>query len=203
LESARRDRDTLYPGYVLMLLAGLRPAEVLGLGWADVDLATGMARVGYGLYVNGRTGWVRRPLRASKAVPNPWGPIRLPDPCLAVLRHHYATTRDASPQEGTGRRPAVAQGCGLVITTRSGQPLTRSYFRKRYAARVARAGVPGMSAGRLGPTTAALLVALHVPPPIAIGIVDRRRLATPRELAAAVTRAAQPYPPIRPNQAYR
>jgi hypothetical protein len=90
-----------------------------------------------------------------------------------------------------------------VITIRGGKPMTRTYFWKRYRGRVARAGVPAVSAGRLGPTTPALLVALHVPPAIAIGIVDRRRLATPRELAAAVTRAAQPYPPIRPNQAYR
>jgi hypothetical protein len=188
---------------------------MLGLGWADVDLATGMARIGYGLYSNGSTGSVRRPIRASRTTPNPWGPIRLPDPCLAVLRYHHATTREAATGEtrdGSGlngprrpRRPEPAQpeGCGLVITIRGGKPMTRTYFRKRYRERVARAGVPAVSAGRLGPTTPALLVALHVPPAIAIGIVDRRRLATPRELAAAVTRAAQPYPPIRPNQAYR
>ena len=45
LESARRDDDPLYAGYVLMLILGLRRGELLGLAWDDIDLASGEAQV--------------------------------------------------------------------------------------------------------------------------------------------------------------
>jgi integrase len=45
LESARRDNDPLYAGYVLILVLGLRRGEALGLGWDEVDIDAGELRV--------------------------------------------------------------------------------------------------------------------------------------------------------------
>ena len=49
LESARRDDDPLYAGYVLMLILGLRRGELLGLAWDDIDLASGEAHIAWQL----------------------------------------------------------------------------------------------------------------------------------------------------------
>jgi integrase len=38
LESAKRDQDSLYAAFVLVLVLGLRKGKVLGLTWSDVDL---------------------------------------------------------------------------------------------------------------------------------------------------------------------
>lgn len=202
LDSARRDRDSLYPAYALILLAGLRVSEALGLAWADVDLTTGTARISQGLHTNGTTGTVLRPIRASGRTPNPWGPIRLPDPLLVLLRQHRAVTEHAARRRRALAGPAVdPAGCGLVVTTLYGGPVARATFRKRFRIRAQKAGVRLVTPSLLGPTTPGLLVALHVPPPVAEGVIDRRQLATPRQLAAALGRAAQPsHPTIRPRR---
>ncbi len=206
LDSARRDRDLFYPAYALILLAGLRVHEALGLAWADVDLTSGTARIGHGLHTNGSTGTVRRPIRASARTPNPWGPIRLPDPCVALLRHHHASTAPHPPgtEPAAGRRRSTRPGQpagGLVVTSVWGRPVAKAYFGKRFRARARLAGVRIVPAAALGPTTPALLVALHIPPAITTGIVDRRHLP-PRQLTDAVTLATGTRP-ARPSRTRR
>jgi integrase len=183
LDSARRAADPLYPGYTLMLLAGLRPAEALGLAWDDLDLDTGTARVRYGLHINGTSGTIRRPIRTHQRQPHRAEPFRLPDPCLAVLRRHAAAAADqAADLARSGQQP-----CGLVLTRQTGQPVRPAYFNTRFRARVSLAAVPAIPTRFLGPTTPVLLIALGVPPAVVTGIVNRRRLGPRRDLDAQIT----------------
>jgi integrase len=162
LDSARLGRDPLYPGYLLVLLAGLRASEAVRLTWADVDLASGLIRLD----------------------PAPAPRLQVPDPCLAVLRRHRLTGAGSSV-DGIGPR-----GRGLVVTTGRGRPVRPAQFNQALRQQAARAGVPPVGAHLLGATTAGLLIAMDVPPAIAAGIVDRRRLAPPRQLAEHIRAAA-------------
>jgi integrase len=164
LDSARLGRDPLYPGYLLVLLAGFRVSEAVRLTWADVDLASGLIRV----------------------EPGPGPRLRVPDPCLAVLRRHRLTGARASV-DGIG---AGGRSRGLVVTTGRGRPVRPGQFNQALRQQAARAGVPPVGAHLLGATTVGLLIATDVPPTVAAGIVDRRRLAPPRQLAEHIRAAA-------------
>jgi integrase len=164
LDSARLGRDPLYPGYLLVLLAGLRVSEAVALSWADVDLSAGMIRV----------------------EPAPGPRLQLPDGCLGVLRRHRLTGAGASV-DGIG---PGGPGCGLVVTTGRGRPVRPGQFNQALREQAARAGVPPVGAHLLGATTVGLLIAMDVPPAVAAGIVDRRRLAPPRQLAEHIRAAA-------------
>ena len=49
LDSARGDNDPLYAGYVLILAAGLRRGELLGLARDDIDLESVKAQIAWHL----------------------------------------------------------------------------------------------------------------------------------------------------------
>lgn len=86
LESARRDDDPLYAGYVLILLLGLRRGEVLCLAWDDIDLESGVAHIAWQLQrIKGELR--RRPTKtvSSKA------PLPLPDICARALAPRKVT----------------------------------------------------------------------------------------------------------------
>jgi integrase len=49
LVSAREAGDPYYAAYVLILVLGLRRGEALGLGWPEVDFASGVLTPAHGL----------------------------------------------------------------------------------------------------------------------------------------------------------
>lgn len=81
LESAKTNKDPLYAGYVLMLILGLRRGELLGLGWEDVDLQSGEARIGWQVQrVGGEL--VRRRTKTHSSDAS----LPLPDICIHALK---------------------------------------------------------------------------------------------------------------------
>jgi integrase len=174
LDSARLSGDPLYPGYSLILLAGLRVSETLALAWTDLDLTAGTLTIREGPHM----------VAGAASVPVPV--LGLPDPCLRVLRRHRASTACRATDGGA---LGVPPG-GLVLTGPGGRRVSPQRFHKKFRARTELAGVPQVPAQSLGVTCAALLIALDVPAVTAAGIMSRRHLGPPREVRAQVTTAA-------------
>ena len=120
LQAAAGDR--LEAVFVLAVHLGLRQAELLGLRWADVDLAAGRLEVVHSLQrVDGRLTLVVPKTSASRRT------LPLPAPVIAALIEHRA--RQA------GERHAVAEGwvdSGMVFTTAVGGPLGPDAVRRSW-----------------------------------------------------------------------
>lgn len=177
LDSAAADADPFLVGYTLLLALGLRRGEVLGLGWDDVDLETGEARIGWQLQrVDGSLSRRRTKTTSSEAI------LPLPDLCLAALR-------DRRDLEVRWRADAAEawQDCGLVLTTRYGMPIDPRNFHRMFKDRALKAGVPQISVHSARRTCASLLVALNVHPRVAMGILRHSQIAVTMDVYAQVT----------------
>jgi integrase len=110
LESVRREDNTLYAAYVLILVLGLRKGEVLGLTWPDVDLNAGELTVGRQLQrVRGELLHRETKTQASDAT------LSLPSICLTALQQRRAVQDRAHEAAG-----AAWNQSELVFTTRYG-----------------------------------------------------------------------------------
>ena len=135
LESARADGDPMYAGYVLLLTLGLRRGEMLGLAWEDVDLEGGEALIAW---------QVQRVDHSAAPAPHEDAVLGCP---AATAGDRGAGARAAS---GRGDRRRLAAGdmwgdCGLVFTTRLGDPVDPRNFHRDFKLRAAegrRAGRP-------------------------------------------------------------
>jgi integrase len=85
LVSAREAGDPYYAAYVLILVLGLRRGEALGLGWPEVDFASGVLTPAHGLQRIGKQ-LVLDDLKSDDSE----APLPLPDICIAALRHRRA-----------------------------------------------------------------------------------------------------------------
>jgi integrase len=132
LESARRDDDPLYAGYVLMLILGLRRGELLGLAWDDIDLDSGVAHIAWQL--QRIKGELRR--RPTKTVSSE-APLPLPDICGRALAQRKVT--EARSRLAAGE---AWMGSGLVLTTRYGTPIDPRNFQPYFQARAAKGRSP-------------------------------------------------------------
>lgn len=176
LESAWHAGEPLYAAFVLVLVLGLRKGEVLGLGWAQVDLDSAELYVEEQLQRVGRR-LIRRQVKteASEA------PLPLPPVCVTALRLRRRQ-QDAD-------REAAGDGwieTGLVFTTRHGTPIeprnfSRSFDRCIKAARVRRITVHGTRK-----TCASLLAALDVHPRVAMRILRHSKIAVTMEVYTEV-----------------
>jgi integrase len=117
------------------LMLGLRPGELAGLRWEDVDLDGATLRVSGSLKEEGhrlRLGDVKR----SRAG---WRTLAMPPVLVGLLRQHHR--RQAAERLAPGE--AWQDHVGLVFCSELGTPLDPSNLR-RVTARVARrAGIPG------------------------------------------------------------
>lgn len=123
--------DRLY-GVMLLALMGLRPAEVCGLRWSDVDLAAGTVRVGE----NTRTlvdGQVEEKGAKSDA-----GHRELPLPTFAAGGLKALKTRQAAERLAAGGAYADT---GYVVVDELGQPVRTDWLRRRAYKLMASAGV--------------------------------------------------------------
>lgn len=113
LESAREANDPLYAAYVLLLVLGLRRGEVQGLAWEVVDLENQEAYIAWQLQRVGPTLSRRRTKTPSSDAPLP-----LPDICMRALEQRRALQSHQRLAAGD-----TWGDCGLVLTTRYGDPL--------------------------------------------------------------------------------
>ncbi|WP_345617527.1 site-specific integrase, partial [Serinicoccus chungangensis] len=154
LESARHAGDAMYAAYVLLLVLGLRRGEVLGLAWEDVDLERGEAYIAWQVQrVDGQL------LRRRTKTPSSDAPLPLPDIAVRALERHRA--------DEDRRRIAAGDmwgDCGLVFTTRLGDPLDPRNFHTAFKNRARKAGVPIIPVHATRRTCASLLVSLDVHP---------------------------------------
>lgn len=171
LESARDAGDAMYAAYVLLLVLGLRRGEVLGLAWEDV--AWQIQRVDGQL------------LRRRTKTPSSDAPLPLPDIAARALELH----RD----EEERRRAAAGDmwgDCGLVFTTRLGDPVDPRNFHTAFKTRAGRAGVPIIPVHATRRTCASLLVSLDVHPRVAMAVLRHSRISMTMEVYSQVSSQA-------------
>ncbi|AXH96784.1 site-specific integrase [Ornithinimicrobium avium] len=180
LESARDAGDAMYAAYVLLLVLGLRRGEVLGLAWEDVDLEQGEAYIAWQVQrVDGQL------LRRRTKTPSSDAPLPLPDIALRALQRHRA--------EENRRRLAAGDmwgDCGLVFTTRLGDPLDPRNFHTAFKTRAGKAGVPIIPVHATRRTCASLLVALDVHPRVAMAVLRHSRISMTMEVYSQVSSQA-------------
>lgn len=112
---------------MLLSLMGLRPAEVCGVRWSDIDLDEGTLKV-----ANTRTlVAVAGPLEVIEKAPKTVSGRRLlplPAPVVAALRTFKAT--QAGEKLATG--PEVYQSTGYVLVDELGEPQRTDWLRRKF-----------------------------------------------------------------------
>lgn len=149
--------DPMDAAYVLILALGLRRGQALGVRWVEVDLDAEEIRVGWQIQrINGRL--LHRKTEASDAA------LPLVGICTAALRQR------AKDQDAAWEAFDEWADNGLVVTTRTGQPIEPRNFNRSSLWRV-----PVHVCRK---TCASLLVALDVHPRVVMQILrhksDRR-----------------------------
>jgi integrase len=145
-EATRGDR--LHALWVLILGAGLRLSEALGLLWEDVDTATGTIRVRHQLNRPHGGGWELGPLKSERAERS----LKLPGFVRDALRDHQTA-------EAIGGRGQS----GFVFATGNGTPYNGPNVRRSYHRALEAAGLPRIRIHDLRHSCATLLLSRGVP----------------------------------------
>lgn len=156
------------------LMLGLRPGELLGLSWRDVDLEAGVLHVRQSCKrerdKDGRERLVLGEPKTAKSRRS----IALPAPVRAAMQRHRA-------QQATERLAAgpLWVDHGLVFTTERGGPIDPSNLRKAFSRLTRAAGLGKWHPNELRHSAASLLSAAGVPQELVadvLGHVDTRML---------------------------
>jgi integrase len=172
LESARRDGDPMYAGYVLILVLGLRRGEVLGLTWPKVDLTGREVEISRGLQrirgelVNGETKTV-----GSDAT------LPIPEICATALRLQQQAQKTAALEAGR-----FWVDTGHVLTTSEGSPVDPRNFYRSFQNRCRKAGVRPIPVHGTRHTCGSLLAALDVHPRVAMQILRHSKIDVTMEI---------------------
>ena len=146
--------DRLEALYLCGLMLGLRPGELLGLTWADVDLDAGVVHV-------------RRSLKRERAgmrlgdpkTPKSRRSLDLPPKVAEALARH----RKDQAAERLLVGPAWDASWDLVFCTASGKPIDPSNLRRMFKALTNSAGIGDWHPHELRHSAASLLSASGVP----------------------------------------
>lgn len=153
LDAARDDR--LAALYSVALALGLREGEILGLRWADVDLAAGTLRVEVQLQrVDGAPRLVPLKTRRSRRT------LHLPEVCAAALKAHRVRLVEERLLAGERWRGG---DWDLVFPTRVGTPIDARNLVRSFKALLTRAGIPDMRFHDLRHACTSLLIAQGIP----------------------------------------
>ena len=134
--------------FVVALMLGLRPGELTGLRWADVDLDAAI------LEVSGSLKAERGVLRLGDAKTRlSRRTVDLPTPVLAALKAHRRRQAGERLQAGSAWR-----NLDLVFTTEVGTPIDPANLRRTTKALCEAAGVGAVSPNELGRHSAASLL---------------------------------------------
>lgn len=133
--------------FVTALMLGLRPGELTGLRWEDVDLEVGR------LTVAGSLKNEHGKLRLGETKTKQSRTLDLPAPVLTALQAHSTRQKEERLKVGTAWRST-----GLVFTTEVGTPIDPSNLRRTTKALCENAGVEPVSPNALGRHSAASLL---------------------------------------------
>jgi integrase len=130
LDTATGDR--LQALWTLGLILGMRPGELTGLRWEDVDFNTGVISIGQSLKHNRGKLWAgdtktRQSRRRLQALPV----------TLTALKAHHARQAAEKLQAGSSWTET-----GLAFTTETGTPINPANLRRAFRALTKTAGIP-------------------------------------------------------------
>jgi integrase len=141
--------DRLAALWRLAIVTGFRQAELLGLGWDDVDLDGGRIALTSQLARAGDA-WVRVPPKADRAV----GRVSIDDATVAALRAHKL-------RQAAERRPDW-EYWGMLFVTPQGLPIVRSEALRAFHAACDSAGIRRRRFHDMRASSARLLLELGV-----------------------------------------
>ncbi len=133
--------------FVCGLMLGLRPGELTGLRWSDVDLSEAT------LTVSGSLKRERSELRLGETKTRRSRTLDLPSPVLAALKIHRTRQKEERLQVGSAWHDS-----GLIFTSEIGTPIDPSNLRKTTRALCESAGVDPVSPNEIGRHSAASLL---------------------------------------------
>ena len=166
LAAARGHR--LEAAWVTGLMAGLRPGELLGLAWSDVDLDAARLHVSRSLKRQRDGLLIGEPKTAASR-----RTLDLPAPVVAALRTHKAR------QAGEHLAAGVAWvDTGLVFTTTIGTPIDPSNLRREFGKVTAAAGLGHWHPHELRHSAASILSAAGVPIEVVADVLGHRGART-------------------------
>jgi integrase len=120
--------------YLLGLSVGLRPGELLGLTWEDIDLDAGVVHVRRALRLGEHGPEIASTLKTNTT--KAYRSIRLAPPVVAALRRHRVdqATERLTLGEAWGQRGDGSRWPDLVFTTTLGTPIRPENLRRSFAA---------------------------------------------------------------------
>lgn len=132
IESCEGSRFGLF--FQFELQTGLRPEEVIGLRWADLELgARGVVRVKRVIHVIPGGGWEWQ----EPKTPNSYRPIVFPGALVAKLQEHRKAQLEQKLRAGQ-----CWQNNDLVFTTSIGTPIKHCALHGEFKKNLVRAGLP-------------------------------------------------------------
>jgi integrase len=159
LDTAHATGDRLASLWTVAVFSGCREGELLGLRWADVDLARGTLAVRRTL-VDARGG---APRFGEPKTSRSRRTVTLPEEAVAALR----AQRESQERERRRLGPDYA-GYGLVFASHLGTPLLARNVIRSFKAALARAGLPSRyRVHDLRHAAATLMLAAGVHPKVA------------------------------------
>lgn len=168
--------DRLYALYLLVIMAGLRRGEAVGLRWEDVQLDTGYLRIAQQVVEVAGKVYIGPPkTKAGERA------VALDPDTVAVLRAHRA----AQMRERLAWGEAWTD-TGLVFTREDGQMLQPAAVTIRFRATATKAGVPVIRFHDLRHTCATLALAADVPMKVVSDRLGHSTLAITANLYTAV-----------------
>ena len=154
LEAAQENR--WYALWMLLVTAGLRPGEALGLRWSDMD--GNKVRVQRTLVRQDGAGWRLEEPKTDRSRRT----VVLPDSMVRVLQQHRVRQAEEKLRAG----PDYAD-LGLVFANRAGQPLDyRTVVRRHFKPLLRKADLPAIRPYDLRHTCATLLLTLGEHPKV-------------------------------------
>lgn len=157
--------------FALMLAAGLRRGEVLGLRWQDIDLEGGRASIVQTVVqIQGRS-IVKRPKteRATRTV-------SLRPEVVALLRRRRVEQLEDRMLAGSAWRPEEGDE-GLVFTTSVGTRIAPRNFLREFQKLAEAVGLPKLRAHELRHTAATIALSLGTHPKFVADLLGHARVA--------------------------
>ncbi len=160
LAAARSDPLEAY--WLLALTTAMRPSELLGLRWSDVDLSAGLVRLQRSVGRIPGQGWDEKDTKTHQG-----RAIVLTGLAVEALKRHRAAQAAARLKAGSGWEDR-----GLVFCNSLGRPIEQSnLYRRSWLPLLERAGLPRLRPYDLRHSAASLLLTLGVSPKVVAEIL--------------------------------